>query len=111
MSKGNILNSTLVQLGLSPLAIQVYETLIKFPESNVKNIADQIGVYRLKIYQALDELVNMELIVRGEVYSRQIKLNPPSKLMTLIRMKETEMNRAAEDLSKILPDLQSQYYS
>ena len=111
MSKGNILSNTLQKLGLSPLAIQVYETLVKLPDANIKQIADKIGVYRLKIYQALDELVEIGLIVRGEDYSRIIELSPPSKLMTIVRMRETEMNRTAEDLSKILPDLQSQYYS
>ena len=111
MSQGNILVSTLQKLGFSPLAIQVYEILAQNPDYNIKQISDKVGVYRLKIYQALDELTEAELVVRGGDYTRKIEISPPSKLLTILQYRETQMNRAADDLAKALPDLQSSYYS
>ncbi len=111
MPKGNILTTALTKIGLSQLAIQVYEILVQYPQLNVSQISDKLGIYRLKVYQALDELVQMELVVRSPDYSRRIELSPPSKLMTIIRLKEVEFSRIGDDFGKILPDLQSQYYS
>jgi sugar-specific transcriptional regulator TrmB len=107
----NLLQLVLEQLNLSELAIKVYQLLLHNPELNVSNLATKLGVYRLKVYNALEELQKAELIVQSEDYNRKIELEPPAKIITKLKLKENNLNRINSDFEEILPQLQSQYYS
>jgi sugar-specific transcriptional regulator TrmB len=107
----NLLQLVLEQLNLGELSIKIYQLLLQNPEMNVSNLASKLGVYRLKVYNALDELQKAELILKSEDCNRKIELEPPAKIITKLKLKENNLNRINADFEEILPQLQSQYYS
>jgi sugar-specific transcriptional regulator TrmB len=111
MLQNNILEKSLQELGLSNFQIQLYSLLIKKEDLNIMQLAKELGVYRLKVYDALEELKQFNLIQKESNYSRKIIIEPPSKIITLLKRKETELSTLNTNLSEYLPTLQNEYYS
>jgi sugar-specific transcriptional regulator TrmB len=111
LQNSNLLQLVLEQLDLGGLEIQIYQLLLQNPDLNVTELATKTGVYRLKVYNALDNLQNAELIVQTEDYNRKIELEPPAKIITKLKLKENNLSRINSDFEQLLPELQSQYYS
>jgi sugar-specific transcriptional regulator TrmB len=111
LQNSNLLQLVLEQLDLEGLEIQIYQLLLQNPNLNVTELATKTGVYRLKIYNALDNLQKAELIVQTEDYNRKIELEPPAKIITKLKQKENNLSRINSDFEQLLPELQSQYYS
>jgi sugar-specific transcriptional regulator TrmB len=111
IKNSNLLSKVLSQLDLSELEMQIYLLLLQNPEINVTDLAKKTGMYRLKIYSALDNLQKAELVAQGKDYNRKIELEPPAKIATKLKLKENSLNRINSDFEALLPELQSQYYS
>jgi sugar-specific transcriptional regulator TrmB len=111
MLQNNILEKSLAELGLSNFQIQLYSLLIKKEDLNIMQLAKQLGVYRLKVYDALEELKQFNLVQKEINYSRKIVIEPPSKIISLLKRKETELSTLNTNLSEYLPALQNEYYS
>lgn len=111
LQNSNLLQLVLEQLELGELEIQIYQLLLQHPELNVTDLAKKTGVYRLKVYNALDNLQKAELIVQTEDYNRKIELEPPAKIITKLKFKENNLSRINSDFEQLLPELKSQYYS
>jgi sugar-specific transcriptional regulator TrmB len=111
LQNSNLLQLVLEQLDLGELEIQIYQLLLQHPELNVTDLAKKTGVYRLKIYNALDNLQKAELISQTADYNRKIELEPPAKIITKLKLKENNLSRINSDFEQLLPELQSQYYS
>jgi len=111
MLQNNILEKSLKELGLSNFQIQLYSLLIKKEDLNIMQLAKELGVYRLKVYDALEELRQLNLIQKESNYSRKITVEPPSKIVNLLKRKESELSQLNLSLSEYLPTLQNEYYS
>jgi sugar-specific transcriptional regulator TrmB len=111
LQNSNLLQLVLEQLELGDLEIQIYQLLLQHPELNVTDLAKKTDVYRLKIYNALDNLQKAELISQTADYNRKIELEPPAKIITKLKLKENNLSRINSDFEQLLPELQSQYYS
>ena len=111
LQNSNLLQLVLEQLDLGDLEIQIYQLLLINPDLNVTEIANKTGVYRLKIYNALNNIQKAELISQTEDYNRKIELEPPAKIITKLKLKENNLSRINSDFEQLLPELQSQYYS
>ena len=107
----NIIESILEELNLSPFATQVYLKCVETTEPNVTKIADLLSVERARIYPAIEELTEIGLIAPKVPYGRYITLNSPSRLIAKLRDKEIRSRRLIEDFTKLLPDLNAQFYS
>jgi sugar-specific transcriptional regulator TrmB len=85
--------------------------LLNSEEFNVAQIADQLGTYRLKIYDSFRILENLGLVHRVSPNSKEIKLEPPSKILANLQRKKYELDLLTGSLESVLPQLQSQYYT
>lgn len=111
MLYNNILEKSLKELGLSNFQIQLYCLLIKKEDLNIMQLAKELGVYRLKVYDALEELKLLNLVEKESNYSRKIIVESPSKIVNLLKRKESELSQLNLNLSEYLPSLQNEYYS
>ena len=111
MSKNNILEKSLEELGLNSFQIRLYSLLIKKEDLNIMQLAKELGVYRLKVYDGLEELKRLNLVEKESNYSRKIIVEPPSKIVNLLKRKESELSQLNLNLSEYLPSLQNEYYS
>ena len=101
----DILLKALSQLGATPFVAQVYAKLILMPQISISELASYFEVQRKRIYQALDELEKLDLLGQKEENSRLLNVKSPSKLIALLKRKETESKRISSDLIELLPDL------
>jgi sugar-specific transcriptional regulator TrmB len=111
MSQSDSLKTALKYLELSDLAIEVYELVFSTLNPNITDIAKRLNTNRNRIYEALEELTKARLIKENDSHQRGIVPEPPQKIIARLRDKELNIKRSSEDLSKILPDLSTIYYS
>ncbi|HBH46589.1 MAG: hypothetical protein A2445_02180 [Candidatus Jacksonbacteria bacterium RIFOXYC2_FULL_44_29] len=94
---------TLQQLGLSLNEAKIYEALLDLNEAGVGQISSATKVHRRNVYDAIKRLVDKGLVFpilsHGENTYCPVD---PEKLLELVKEKE-------EQLTKILPELQSKY--
>ena len=107
----NLLESALKELGLTDFESQLYQLLIKSKDLNVAKLAQKLGVYRLKIYDGIKRLESLDLLKKDEDSSKQIYLEPPSKILTNLKRKEIQISTLSQNLEEYLPQLQNEYYS
>lgn len=88
------------EIGLSPNEARVYESMLDSGEVSVQKISIKSKVHRRNVYDALTKLVEKglvsELFINGE---KNFKSISPTRLLELIREKETKLN-------KILPEME-----
>jgi sugar-specific transcriptional regulator TrmB len=103
----DVLLKSLITSGLSELAAQLYIYLSKAKEKDklIKNIAEKFQLSRVKIYDLLNELEDKNLLQKRQSYSRELVLNSPNQITSLLNQKEAEIKNLNHDLSRILPDL------
>jgi sugar-specific transcriptional regulator TrmB len=105
----DILLKAVIQLGASPFVAQVYAKLVLMPQISISELATHFEVQRKRIYQALDELEKLDVLGQKEENSRSLNVKSPSKLIALLKRKETESKRISSDLIELLPDLLSTF--
>ena len=93
----------LKEIGLSPNEAKIYETLLKAGQSTVQQISDKSKVHRRNVYDSLSKLTEKGLVsesfTKGE---KNFKATEPTRLLDLIKEKETKLN-------EILPTLKKEY--
>lgn len=108
----DIISKSLEKLGLSDFTISVYQELLHNQDHDISSLAFRLNTYRSKIYNSLDELKNLGLILgKTQDYSRQIVLENPIKISTSIRQQQSKLNLLVNELDEYLPQIQNQYYS
>jgi len=105
------LKNALSQLELSDLAISVYELIFQILNPTITLIAQKLNTNRNRVYEAIEELSKVGLIKNKQDYQRGIIPEPPQRIISKLRDKEISIRRSSEDLTKVLPDLSTIYYS
>jgi predicted DNA-binding transcriptional regulator len=105
----NVLEKSLVKLGLTDLEIKLYLYLYQAKPWNITRIAAEFGVSRVLVYKSVDNLIMKGIFKKHP--NNQVIAQPPSTILSLLRYQETDLRRLSEDLSTHLAPLQSEYYS
>jgi sugar-specific transcriptional regulator TrmB len=108
--KNTKLNKSMTKLGLSDLAIKIYEVLLDNPDLSITEICTQTGQYRAKVYEGFEELKNIGLLERENNFKRVIKLSSPSTVFNLLKQKQYDINRSVVDLEQELPYILANYF-
>ncbi len=104
-----MIEENLTRLGFSPSEIKVYIHLLKIGSSYPKKISSETKINRSNIYEALDRLIAkgvVSFITKNKV--KWFEANKPESIMSLIKEKEEEIEKAknqlVNDLKKIEPN-------
>ena len=106
----NILQQSLVSIGLDDTTIKVYIALLNSPDLNVTDISRELGFGRNKIYETIDILSSFGLIEHSKDYSRKINLRSPSIIATLLKNKKYQVNHTLTNFEEVLPSLVTNYF-
>lgn len=89
----------LKQLGFSPVAENIYFTLIKKGACSIAELAQSSGKFRPAVYRALPELLSANLISKVTKGKRVVyKAESPVAISTLIK-------KQTKDINAVLPEL------
>ena len=104
--QSDILSKSLKKLNLSELAVGIYLELLSDNKLNVSDLARILRTHRPTIYKAIDELSLVGLINKETII-----IEPPSRIVAILRHNELENKRISDDLSDALPQFLNQYYA
>ncbi len=104
--QSDLLSKSLSKIGLSKLASQIYIELLSVPTQKVAQLAQKFRVHRPMIYRGLAELRDL-----GLMSFESLEIEPPSRVVAILRHEEIENKRLSDDLSDILPSYLNEYYS
>jgi predicted DNA-binding transcriptional regulator len=109
--KNTKLSKALQKLGISSIAIKLYELLLDDSNISITELCTQLGQYRAKIYEGLDELKVLGLVERENDFKRNIIVKSPTVVFTILKQKQYEINRSVVDLESELPYILANYFS
>jgi predicted transcriptional regulator len=104
--QSDLLSKSLTKLGLGRIAIQIYVELLSNSSQKVVDMAQKFRVHRPMIYRAISELREL-----GLMSIESLEIEPPSRIVAMLRHEEIENKRLSDDLSEILPSYLNEYYS
>ena len=110
--KADLIKNSLLSIGLDEFSTLVYLQLLQNDQHDISSLSIKLDTYRLKIYQALDNLSEFGLIKnKARNYSRNIILETPKRINSLIKEKQSSLSLISKKLNDYLPQLQSEFYS
>lgn len=98
----------LVRLGFSEKEASVYLVCLQHPGAGVSEVGKWAQVNRATVYPVLESLCAKGLItsvLRGE--DRAFRAEPPERLLTLLRLQQTEMQERTRTAETLLPRLEA----
>jgi sugar-specific transcriptional regulator TrmB len=108
--KNNKLTKALQKLDLSNIAIQLYGILLDDSSVSITELCTQLGQYRAKIYEGLEELKVVGLVERENDFKRNLTVKSPTTVFTILKQKQYEINRSVVDLESELPYILANYF-
>lgn len=103
------MNTTpLRKLGLTDNEIKIYLTLLKTGISTAYEISQKTGIYRVHVYDKLEQLMNKGLathIYRGA--KKYFQATPPEKIKHYLEDKKREFEEQERELTRVLPELEA----
>jgi predicted transcriptional regulator len=102
----DILFKSLLEIGLSDYSANVYLEILADQKISITKIAQNLHTNRVKIYECLEELRVVGLMEKDSLI-----IEPPSRIVAILRHKEVQTKRLSDDLSEILPSYLGDYYS
>ena len=102
----DILYKSLLEIGLDSVSANVYLEILANQAITVTNLAKTLRTNRVKVYECLEILRNLGLMSK-----ESLTIEPPSRVVAMLRHKEIQAKRLSDDLSEILPSYLNDYYS
>lgn len=109
----SVLNKSLTELGLDDFEISLYFLLLDKINPRITNLAQNLGVQRLRVYQALEKMQSLGLLVKNDIKDKNkllIELENPNKIVSLLKQKESQLRRLNSDLEQVLPGFVSRFF-
>jgi len=100
------IQKALSQLGLSNLAIRVYSQVFTEEKETVSKLARELGIYRRRVYESLNELKVMGLIDDEP----KIVAKSPATISALLKAKEYELNKITLEYQQDLPTMLGNFF-
>jgi sugar-specific transcriptional regulator TrmB len=104
-----LLHTVFESLGLDRLGGDIYLELIKDRAISVSKLAIQFSTNRVRIYKAFENLEKIGLIERENDFSKITEVEPPSRVLALLRNKENELKRQMQQFEELAPELMYSY--
>ena len=102
----DILFKSLLEINLDSVSANIYLEILANQTITITQIARDLRTNRVKIYECLEILRNLGLMSKDS-----LMIEPPSRVVAMLRHKEIQARRLSDDLSEILPSYLSDYYS
>jgi|GEM_PF-6622114 len=96
-------------VGVSEFDQRVYLVLVKKPGLSVAGLAAQLSVERPTIYSALERLQNADLIASKRQFSRSINVEPPNRILALMRRHQLEFDQKKKNFEEVLPHFMADF--
>ncbi len=97
----------LEQLGLTQIEAKIYQGLLKFGPTTVKDLADHVDLNRVTTHFQVNNLINKGLVVQlKKAARRQVAAETPERLQYLIEQKEKQTKQLRDDFPDFLKTLQ-----
>lgn len=96
------------KIGLTENEIKIYLNLLKSGSSTAYEIGKQTGIYRVHVYDKLEQLMNKGLVThiyRGA--KKFFQATQPSKIKQYLEDKKKELEIQEEDVNSLLPELEA----
>ncbi|MDP3771162.1 MAG: helix-turn-helix domain-containing protein [bacterium] len=98
----------LSKLGLSEKEAKVYLSALELGPQPVQDIARKAGVNRATTYVMIEVLMQRGLMTSFERGKKRLfSAEPPDRLLSLIRVKERELQEQEREFSQVLPELRA----
>jgi len=107
----NILEKTLELIGVSELATKLYIYLLENSKQSITDIAKHFNIHRNYIYVALEELERFDLASYEKKYAKNIVLEAPDKVLSLLEIKKNSYEAGYKDFMEVLPNYLQNFYS
>jgi sugar-specific transcriptional regulator TrmB len=104
-----LLHQVFISLGLNKLEADLYLELIKDRAIPVAALAKQFGTNRVRVYKAFENLEKTGLIERENDFSKITEVEPPLRVLALLRDKENQFKRQLEKFEDMAPELMYSY--
>ena len=96
----------LKKIGLTENEIKIYLELLKSGSSTAYEISKRINIYRVHVYDKLEQLINKGLVTYIYKSSKKhFQATNPSKIKDHLEEKKKEIENQEKDVDKILPEL------
>lgn len=101
------LYTALKELGLSDLEIELYTISLALGPSPIKLLAEHMKVSRPNVYKVIDGLEQRGLASFSDrkKYMRDFQVEPPTKVLELVRKKKEKQDNIEYELASAMPDL------
>ncbi|MFA6422471.1 MAG: helix-turn-helix domain-containing protein [Candidatus Buchananbacteria bacterium] len=105
------LYTSLKELGLSDLEIELYTISLTLGPSPITEIAKYLGISRPNVYKIIKELEihGLTKFSNNNKYSRHFMVEPPTVILEKIRAKKESMHQLDHQIVSSLPDLLALY--
>ncbi|KAB7846888.1 LuxR C-terminal-related transcriptional regulator [Streptomyces mobaraensis] len=91
----------LTALGLDTATERVYRGMLRYPHAGVADLSRRLGLTERRLREALDQLVDMELLHSSRENPDLLRVvNPEVGLELLVRRRECELARRQEELAR-----------
>ena len=109
--KSNILEKSLLLLGLSEQSVNLYIYLLENPKQSITEIAKYFDLHRNYIYTSLKELQSLGLLEYQKNFSKNIVLESPDKVLNLLEIKKNDFENAQKNFIEVLPNYLHNFYN
>tara|TARA_Y100000034_G_scaffold136940_1_gene217403 strand:- start:206 stop:961 length:756 start_codon:yes stop_codon:yes gene_type:complete len=94
------------KIGLTDNEIKIYIILLKIGSSTAYEISQKTNIYRVHVYDKLEQLMNKGLVTHIYKGSKKhFQATPPTKLKQYLEEKKQQLKTQEKDLNKLLPEL------
>jgi len=99
------LKNAMTELGLDIEAIKVYEQLLTLKNPTITEISGNIGTYRRKVYEVLENLFEIGLVEESRLIPKS-----PGIIATLLKAKQYKLNSSLVGFQDELPNILSNFF-
>lgn len=99
-------------IGLTETEIKIYLSLLSIGTTSAGKLAEDTGIYRKNLYDALNRLIEKGLVTF--VVENKIKVfqpKNPENLVNYLEEKKAKIDEKKDEIEKIIPQLKSQFNS
>ncbi len=96
------------KIGLTDNEIRIYIMLLKIGSSTAYEISQKTGIYRVHVYDKLEQLMNKGLVT--QVYKgarKHFQATHPSKIKQYLEDKKRQLEVQEKEVASILPELEA----
>lgn len=106
------LYTTLEELGLKRTEIDLYITSLSSGPSTIHNLAKELNIPRPNLYKIIQslEIRGLAKFSSKKKYARTFIVEPPNKILELLREKQKELDISDKNIVSLLPDLMAIYH-